>query len=207
MSEPVPVNWLEDIDLGCGAVHTQLSDQHEIDFWKQLIEKYLHPLPQDSKQQAEVAIELKRLRNKFLLVFIMFNLMYIVIVCTLQAHVRGVHNTIMMEWPCIMNSSHTFELEPIGFVFILFFGILLLLQFIGMVIHRRETFWHIMATTFVNKPGDNCRGRISINYVHLAKRMQRLHRGSSQNSNRASVVSSRKYSHLFINITLLFICY
>ena len=199
------MNWLEDSDLGSGAVHTQLPDQHEIDFWKQLIEKYLHPLPNDSKHQAEVAIELKRLRNKILLVFIMFNLMYIVIVCMLQA--QGVHIAIMMEWPCTMNSSHSFELEPIGLVLILFSGTILLLHFIGMLIHRRETFWHIMATTFVNKPRDNCRRMMSINYVHLAKKMQRLQRGSSKKSNRASVVSSRKYCHALINRKYNFIGY
>ena len=202
------VSWIDDPDLGNGSKVSLF--QQEDDFWRQIIAKYLHPLTKDINHEEKVSIQLTTLRNKFMLGFIMFNLMYVVIVCTLQAHVRGVHSSITLEWPCLMNNNFTFELEPIGLVFIVFFCVLLMLQFIGMLLHRRETFWHIIATTFLSKQKHQ-----GANFIALAKRMQRLEREDSSvvDSRAASTTSLGKYRsanvYLSINVnlfTMLFVC-
>jgi chitin synthase len=41
------------------------------------------------------------------------------------------------------------ELEPIGLVFVGFFGLILITQFIGMCLHRFGTLSHILAATDV----------------------------------------------------------
>jgi hypothetical protein len=42
------------------------------------------------------------------------------------------------------------ELEPIGMLFILFFGIVLVIQFVAMLFHRFGTLTHMLATTQIN---------------------------------------------------------
>lgn len=42
------------------------------------------------------------------------------------------------------------ELEPIGLLFVLFFGVILLIQFIAMLMHRFSTISQILATTNLN---------------------------------------------------------
>lgn len=42
------------------------------------------------------------------------------------------------------------QLEPIGFVFLIFFGILLVVQFVAMLLHRFGTFCQILANTHIN---------------------------------------------------------
>ncbi|KAG8237766.1 hypothetical protein J437_LFUL017830, partial [Ladona fulva] len=39
------------------------------------------------------------------------------------------------------------ELEPIGLVFVFFFGVILVIQFIAMLMHRLGTLSHILAST------------------------------------------------------------
>lgn len=48
-----------------------------------------------------------------------------------------------------MNKEYL-QLEPIGFVFLIFFAILLIVQFIGMLFHRFGTFSQILSTTYIN---------------------------------------------------------
>lgn len=42
------------------------------------------------------------------------------------------------------------ELEPIGLLFVLFFGVILLIQFVAMLMHRFSTISQILATTKLN---------------------------------------------------------
>jgi hypothetical protein len=42
------------------------------------------------------------------------------------------------------------ELEPIGMLFILFFGVILIIQFVAMLIHRFGTLSHMLSTTQIN---------------------------------------------------------
>ena len=44
-------------------------------------------------------------------------------------------------------SKQYLELEPIGLVFVIFFAVILVVQFVAMIWHRMSTFSQIMATT------------------------------------------------------------
>ena len=63
--------------------------------------------------------------------------------------------------PC---DSDTFEgenIEPISMAFMLVFGLLLVLQFVGMLCHRLATFLHIAAATELKSSSRVPKGRLS----------------------------------------------
>lgn len=85
--------WLEDKELGRGEV--DYLSGNEIQFWKDLIEKYLHPLDADKQKQALITQGLKELRNKSVFFFSMFNALFVLIVFMLTLH----KDTLYIEWP------------------------------------------------------------------------------------------------------------
>uniref|UniRef100_T1GKY1 Uncharacterized protein n=1 Tax=Megaselia scalaris TaxID=36166 RepID=T1GKY1_MEGSC len=61
--------WIEDPELRKGEVD-YLSNA-EIQFWKDLIDKYLYPIDQDKDEQDRIAKDLKELRNSSVFFFFM----------------------------------------------------------------------------------------------------------------------------------------
>lgn len=87
----------------------------------------------------------------------MINALFVLIVFLLQLNKENLH----IRWP--LNAKNTIvydvsnnevtiqreylELEPIGLVFVLFFGLILVIQFVAMLVHRFATVSQILATT------------------------------------------------------------
>ncbi|ODN00837.1 Chitin synthase 1 [Orchesella cincta] len=154
--------WMEDRELGHFDV--DFLSGPEIRFWRAMMDKYLLPLDADKGKEKEMAGKLIDLRNKVAFTFLMCNAVFVILVFLLQLE----KNTVHINWPYgadvnvtyIANSAEVgvsfdyLELEPIGLVFVGVFGMILLIQFIGMCIHRTGTFFHLMALTaleFANK--------------------------------------------------------
>jgi chitin synthase len=85
--------WIEDRDLGRGEVD-HLSGV-EIQFWKDLIDKYLSPIDADKKREAVVLAGLTELRNKAVFFFSVFNALFVLIVFMLTLH----KDTLHIDWP------------------------------------------------------------------------------------------------------------
>ena len=85
---------------------------------------------------------LKDLRNKATGAFLIINTIFMMVIFTLQ--VQDIDTGLYIRWPCGGTSLY---LEPIGFMFLLLFGVVLVVQTVGMIIHRVETYLHIMAST------------------------------------------------------------
>ena len=111
--------WIEDRDLGRGEVD-HLSGV-EIQFWKDLIDKYLHPIDADKQRevlsisqklsifnifsafcvqfppffQAQIKEGLTELRNKAVFFFSVFNALFVLIVFMLTLH----KDTLHIDWP------------------------------------------------------------------------------------------------------------
>merc|ERR1719239_863222 len=85
--------WIEDRELGRGEVD-YLSGA-EIQFWKDLIEKYLHPLDADKQKQAKITAGLKELRDKSVFFFAVFNALFVLIVFMLTLNKDVLH----IDWP------------------------------------------------------------------------------------------------------------
>jgi len=179
--------WIEDRDLGRGEVD-YLSGP-EIQFWKDLIEKYLYPIDADKAKQAEIARGLLELRNTAVFYFAMGNAIFIIIVFLLTLN----KDKIFLQWPFGIKENITFDeatqnvlvtkeylhLEPIGIVLVFFFFAIVVIQFIAMLFHRFGTISHILASTDLNcctKKEDvlSDQDLIEKNAVEIVKQMQRL---------------------------------
>ena len=179
--------WIQDKALKNGEV-LYLHPQ-EIQFWEGLIEKYLYPLDNDKNHQTIVANELKELRNRMVFAFFMLNALFILVVFLLQLNKDILH----VDWPFGVRENITFipetneiriekeylEMEPIGLVFVVFFGLILVIQLVGMLFHRFGTLSHILASVEINccssKDVDiNDDQFIKDNAVKIALELQRL---------------------------------
>ncbi|CAH1276161.1 unnamed protein product [Diabrotica balteata] len=157
-SEDVEANsWYYDGNLIKSGV--EFIDKKEKKFWEKLIEKYLTPLDDTHKKDA-VAKDLKDLRDRMVMTFFMLNALFVLIIYLLNLQQDIIH----VNWPVNPKVNFTYvtdenmiiiqktylQLQPIGFVFLIMFSALLLVQFIGMGIHRFGTYCQIMANTHID---------------------------------------------------------
>lgn len=101
--------------------------------------------------------ELISLRDVSVFAFVMLNALFVLIVFLLQLNKENLH----IQWPFNARNSISYdadrheiiiereylELEPIGLLFVLFFGVILMVQFVAMLVHRFATVSQILATT------------------------------------------------------------
>ncbi|OWF51706.1 uncharacterized protein LOC110448740 [Mizuhopecten yessoensis] len=126
----------------------KISDQ-EASFWNDLIQIYLYPLDHDEQKKNEVSEMLKDFRNRVSFGFFFVNGLWIVIMTAMTQVKDTVSVTIYLR------DMNSFQFEPLGFVFLLIFAILLLMQFVGMVAHRYETLLHVLAATDLRSSADD----------------------------------------------------
>lgn len=119
--------------------------QQEKTFWDNLILNYLKPLEADKVKEHEMADQLRDFRNKMAFAFFFLNGLWLVIM-TAMNEVRG---TLSITIPQLY--GHPVIIEPLGFIFLIIFAVLLLLQLIGMIWHRYDTFLHVIAATELRK--------------------------------------------------------
>ena len=119
----------------------ELKSPKEIQFWKGLIQHHLYPLSRDKEKEKRDKEMLVELRSKVALGFVFLNALWLAIM-TAMNEVKHIIN-----FKITQPSGPPVTIEPLGFVFLLVFAILLLLQFIGMLLHRHETFLHILSIT------------------------------------------------------------
>ncbi|XP_002048317.3 chitin synthase chs-2 [Drosophila virilis] len=183
--------WLSDpllIDSELGEI--SLVEQR---FWKDLIKQYLKPLELSKEQKQTMADDLKELRNMIAFAFVMVNAIFVLIVFLLQLKKDYLH----LKWPIDPTDFVSFdrdnlhvgiyrqykELDPIGLCFVIFFGFILVIQFIAMFFHRFATMSQLLATTQLDWFRSN--GQLSDedaalelngSAVHIARRLQRPRR-------------------------------
>ncbi|XP_037922524.1 chitin synthase chs-2 isoform X1 [Hermetia illucens] len=180
--------WIEDVELRKGEV--DFLSSAEIQFWKDLLDKYLFPIDQDKDEQARIAVDLKELRNSSVFAFFMINALFVLIVFLLQLNKDNIH----VKWPFGVKTNITYDeatqevhitkeylqLEPIGLVFVFFFALILVIQFVAMLFHRFGTISHILASTELNlcfnkKSEDLSQDAlIDKHAVEIVKNLQRL---------------------------------
>jgi len=206
--------WIEDRELGRGEVDHMSGV--EITFWKDLIEKYLHPIDADKQREKKIAEGLTELRNKSVFFFSVFNALFVLIVFMLTLH----KDTLHIDWPFGVKENITItedeqviitkeylHLEPIGIVLVFFFFAIILIQFIAMLFHRMGTISHILASTELQwcKSKDEFlsdEALIEKNAVEIVKQMQKLrgidgdgHYGDSD-SDSSNRLANRRTIHM-----------
>ena len=126
-------DWIKD-DENLGSGNIGKIPDSEKEFLIAFIEKYLKPLDKDKEKEERIAIQLKGLRNKMSAAFLLGNAMLVITLLVVQL------NNLLLPWFC-----GSLKMEPIGLVFLIFYGFVILLQTAGMLIHRIGTILHIMA--------------------------------------------------------------
>ncbi|TMW48229.1 hypothetical protein DOY81_006700 [Sarcophaga bullata] len=179
--------WIEDPELRKGEV--DFLSSAELQFWKDLIDKYLYPIDNDPVEQARIAKDLKELRDSSVFAFFMVNALFVLIVFLLQLNKDNIH----VKWPFGVRTNITYDestqevhiskeylqLEPIGLVFVFFFALILVIQFTAMLFHRFGTLAHILASTelnFFKKKSEDLSqdALIDKHAVEIVKNLQRL---------------------------------
>ncbi|XP_063838670.1 chitin synthase chs-2 isoform X3 [Ostrinia nubilalis] len=150
--------WIEDPELKKGEV--DFLSPSELQFWKDLIDKYLYPIDANKEEEARISRDLKELRNSSVFSFFMCNALFVLIVFLLQLNKDNLH----FKWPFGVKTNITYDevtqevliskeylqLEPIGLVFVFFFALILVIQFTAMLFHRFGTLSHILSSTELN---------------------------------------------------------
>lgn len=122
-----------------------LSEDENL-FWTRLIKKYLKPTVIKPAEEERVKKELEELRNKVFFFVFIINALFVTIVYVLT-QVNSYQGTLEIPLPCNVAGGQQGKIEPISIAFTLTFGLLLLIQFFGMIYHRVSTFTHIIAST------------------------------------------------------------
>eukprot|EP00095_Tigriopus_kingsejongensis_P011454 maker-scaffold271_size230452-snap-gene-0.8 protein:Tk11454 transcript:maker-scaffold271_size230452-snap-gene-0.8-mRNA-1 annotation:"isoform b" len=172
----------------------QFLDNDEIQFWNEMIDKYLKPLENNPEKAAQVTAGLKELRNQTVFSFLMINSIWVLTVFLLQQN----KDLLFIRWPWgakgpeityDVTSNHVdltydhLQLEPLGLIFVIFFAFVLLIQLLGMLLHRIMTLGHIVANTKLRIPWKTFLGKddkhfsvkkdLEKNGVRMFKEMQR----------------------------------
>ena len=136
--------WVTDHDIGAGAV--RYMDQSETQFWRKLIEKYLYPIDHDKAHEAKIKRDLKTLRNNAVFLFFMLNFLWLFIIFLLQIVQDQLQDTLYIRVPK-RGGIEEKHFEPLSVAFLVFFAMIILIQFVSMLFHRYGTFLHILAST------------------------------------------------------------
>ncbi|XP_047545351.1 chitin synthase chs-2-like [Vanessa atalanta] len=180
--------WIEDPNLEKGEV--DFLTTAETEFWKDLIDTYLRPIDENKEEQERIKNDLKELRDNMVFAFVMLNAMFVMAIFLLQLRQDELH----LKWPFGQKIALSYDgndnvvlvereflmLEPIGSVLIIFFGSVLLIQFMGMLFHRLGTLTHLLSTVqlnwfFTKKPHDMSEdAQFEKRAVDIARDLQKL---------------------------------
>lgn len=97
-------------------------------------------------EQKDIKDNLKDLRNRMSVGFLFLNGVFVITLYVLQSNTA----TLYVPWPCDDKHGNNITLDPLGFTFLVMFGLLMVVQIVGMLMHRTTTFLHIMSTTFLS---------------------------------------------------------
>jgi len=151
--EDVSPYWIDQPEMKKGNV--EFLPTQEIQFWRDLIDKYLHPIDTDPQKREKEKKMLMDLRDIVVSAFFMLNALFVLVIFLLQLSKDVLH----LQWPFGVKANITvveneiyitkeyLELEPIGVLFIVVFGVILITQFIAMLFHRFGTLSHMLAKT------------------------------------------------------------
>ena len=170
--EMVNPYWLENNDENSQKCPLLLKGyrkklpEKEVEYWFTFIGQYLAPLIENKEEKKKISEGLKDLRNQMVMSFLILNSIWVVTIYLFQQN----KDTLFIKWPYgakgpsidfdrdrgsqfaervdeVIVSYQYLELEPLGVVFMVFFAVVMLIQLIGMILHRLMTLGHIVSST------------------------------------------------------------
>ncbi|XP_069120486.1 chitin synthase chs-2-like isoform X2 [Argopecten irradians] len=144
-------NWVSQSQLGNGRI-LQMNAAEE-DFWKSLINRYLYPLENSVASQERIRTKLTELRNNVCAGIGILNLLWIAVNFMFQLRKPAViYFTVPDDVDEENVNTNSFEVDVLGLLYVIFFGGVLLIQSIGMYIHRWGTFLQLISATSIPSP-------------------------------------------------------
>ena len=110
--------------------HVTQLEKDEFDFWTKKIKTTLSPVPEGLTKAVELKDGLKNLRNVTLIAILLINLIWIILFLTLTFEGLETYN---------INS------QLLTIVFLGVYGLVMIIQFVTMVMHRLITLSHYIA--------------------------------------------------------------
>ena len=159
--------WLEDTGTGSGPI-TALDNRENI-FWRQVIRIHLKPIEKNKVKEKQMEEALVSLRNSIVFAFLMLNFLWNIVIFQMQL-LKDKLEEFFIPIPRADDPEGTFmRFEPMGFAFLGVFGVVLFLQFVGMVIHRWHTLLHILSRTEIRHSENSKEGKLK-----LAEKLQSI---------------------------------
>ena len=155
--------WIHNKHLKNANTHP--IDEEEEKFWTLFIEKYLKPLDKNEEHEKKVKSDLINLRNQAFFALSIINIIFVLFVYLMQLHkdifsfeitlsqTQNGTKTVLIEdeeHDIPIYVTKKIAMDPVGFILILFFGVIIIIQFIGMLLHRMGTLTHLLAFTDLN---------------------------------------------------------
>ena len=119
-------------------------DDDEMKFWEDTIETVLKPTPDELARTTELRDNLNNLRKYTLVAMLLINLIWLILLAVFT-----------------FNELETYGLSKqlLGLLFLAVYGILLSVQFLGMLLHRLVTLAHYIARLNQALPIEHKRAR------------------------------------------------
>lgn len=140
-------NWSEHECLGESKMEN--LDENEEKFFQNLIDKYLYPNLDEQLNKEKVFQGLKELRNNCSYCYLILNGFWLLIMFTLNLLKNKLVDKIYFD--LTLNSKYTGKYEPVSFIYVMLFVIILLMQFAAMLWHRVITFTQIIRKTSLRR--------------------------------------------------------
>ena len=137
--------------LNTDQVNNCLEDD-EKEFWLHTIENVLKPTPDSLTRVNELRDDLNNLRNHALIAMFLINLIWLIVFSLFTFDELN---------------SFGFGNQALGLLFLAVFGILLLVQFIGMLLHRLVTLAHYIARLSQALPTERTRTQTMFRSSHF----------------------------------------
>ncbi|XP_062596153.1 chitin synthase-like [Saccostrea cucullata] len=135
--------WIENCRFP--GICTEMKEEETI-FWRKFIKEYLKPLEKDEDKEKKVKEELRELRNNVCGGMALINLIWISVNFMFQLRKPTVVTFVKLE------NGEEIKTDVLGLLFIIFFTLILVIQFCGMIMHRWGTFLHLVAITEIPNP-------------------------------------------------------
>ena len=154
--------WFHLEYLGNGPI--EKLDDDESEFWRYIINKYLHPLDEDKSHKEKIAKDLITIKNNVVFIYFMINFLWTVITLQLQSMEDKLKSFYIIN-----------KYEPLSLMFLSVFALCITLQFVSMFIHRWGTFLHLMSSTRIDWFKNSSTEEDFVRFVVAeAQRLQRM---------------------------------
>lgn len=132
----------DDTNTECKKTEERPLGSLEKNVWEHIISNYLKPRRNEKEESDKSKKKMTDLRNKVVFGFLFLNALWLAIMTAMNEAKYTINIKLPTTTPIII--------EPLRFVFLLVFSLILVLQFIGMVMHRYETMLHILSITYLD---------------------------------------------------------